>query len=140
MEHRWSDRIPSSIEVLLFHNNIPVVTCKAGNISHYGMFVKTGPVRYERNSQLEVEFIFNTKGRKKRFRIPAYVIHQSREGLGLMFSDDSQDTIHYIKGVIQDMSLAEPDEKYPVKRKLSSGLSSGLSSVSNKVIRDAGVG
>lgn len=136
MEHRWSDRIPSSIEVLLFHNNIPVVTCKAGNISHYGMFVKTGPVRYERNSQLEVEFVFNAKGRKKRYRIPAYVIHNSKDGLGLMYGDDSQDTINYIKGVIQGMPLEDSDENYPVKRKLSSE----LLSVSNKVIRDAGVG
>lgn len=115
MEHRWSDRISSSLEVLLFDNNIPVMTCKARNISIYGMFVKTGPVRYEGNRVLEAEFVFGRNGRKKRCRIPAYVIHQSNEGLGLMFRDENLDTIDFVKNVIQEMSADERIDKFLVK-------------------------
>jgi len=119
MEHRWSDRRSSSLEVLLFRNNIPVVTCKTRNISIYGVFVITGPVRYERNSVLEVEFVLSTKGRKKRYRIPAYVIHQSKEGLGLMFRDENPETTNFIKNVIQEVSGADSVDKLLVNNKSS---------------------
>lgn len=119
MEHRWSDRIPSSLEVLLFRNNIPVATCKTRNISIYGMFAITGPLKYERNSLLEVEFVFSTQGRKKRYRIPAYVVHQTNEGLGLMFGDETPETISFIKNVIQGIPCADSIGNLPAKNKPS---------------------
>ncbi|MDT8384124.1 MAG: PilZ domain-containing protein [Gammaproteobacteria bacterium] len=116
MEHRWSDRISSVLEVSLFHNNIPVVACKTANISAHGMFVRTGPVAYARNSVLEVEFSpdkssageddAGRKRRAKKYRIPAYVIHQSKEGLGLMFRDDDSDAVSVMNAVMRDISGA----------------------------------
>jgi uncharacterized lipoprotein YajG len=104
MEHRWSDRIFSSFDVLLFNNNIPVVECKASNIGLYGMFVKTGPVRYARNSVLDVEIVTDAKKHPKKYRLPAYVVHQSKEGLGLAFKDDNPDVIGVIKNLIRNVS------------------------------------
>jgi hypothetical protein len=105
MEHRWSDRVFSSLDVLLVKNDIPVVSCKASNIGLYGMFVKTGPVRYARNSVLDVEFPVSTKERQKKTkRVPVYVVHQSEDGLGLAFRDESPETIGFVKKLIQNIT------------------------------------
>jgi hypothetical protein len=105
MEHRWSDRVFSSLDVLLFKNDIPVVSCKASNIGLYGMFVKTGPVRYARNSVLDVEFPVSDKVRQKKTRrVPVYVVHQSDEGLGLAFRDETPETVGFVKKIIQSLN------------------------------------
>lgn len=129
MEHRWSDRISSSLEVSLFHNNIPVVACKTANISAHGMFVRTGPVAYARNSVLEVEFSpgeysanegdAGRKRRPKKYRIPAYVIHQSKDGLGLMFRDDDSDAVDVMNMVMRGISGAGVNQSISEKNKPS---------------------
>mgnify|MGYP003573759084 CR=1 FL=1 len=55
MEHRCSVRLPVAMNVLLYHNNIPVVHCKTSDISPDGMFVQSGPLKYKANTLLKVE-------------------------------------------------------------------------------------
>lgn len=106
MEHRGSDRVFSDFNVVLFKNNVPVITCKASNVSVYGLFVKTGPVKFHRNSILEVEFVTTSKSRKKIRRIPVYVVHHTKQGLGLAFMHEGPEIIGFVKKLINDTSNA----------------------------------
>lgn len=104
MEHRWSERIPASFDVLLFKNNTPVATCKVNDISMYGVFIKSGPVKYPVNSVIDVGFTNNTENRKKVIRLSAYVARTSDEGIGLAFYDENIETFENIRKLIKEAS------------------------------------
>lgn len=85
MEHRCSVRLPFAMNVLLYHNNIPVVHCKTHDIGADGMFVKSGPLKYRTNTMLKVEFQSNKGGGRSSHMLTAMVVHHANNGLGLMF-------------------------------------------------------
>ena len=85
MEHRCSVRLPVAMNILLYHNNIPVVHCNTLNIGADGMFVRTGALKYGTNTMLKVEFKREANPVSQSFTMPAMVVHHSDEGLGLMF-------------------------------------------------------
>lgn len=85
MEHRYSVRLPVAMNVLLYHNNVPVVHCKTENIGADGMFVSTGDLKYGTNSILKVEFVAGAGQDARSHMIPAMVVHHNNHGMGLMF-------------------------------------------------------
>ena len=85
MEHRCSVRLPVAMNVLLYHNNIPVVHCKTSDISPDGMFVRSGPLKYRANTLLKVEFQDEGDAARKFHMLSAMVVHHAKNGLGLMF-------------------------------------------------------
>jgi len=72
------------MDVLLFHNNIPVVHCKTNNIGTDGMFINSGSLSYPTDTILKVEFGSETQQGVEYFSLPAMVVHQNNSGLGLM--------------------------------------------------------
>jgi len=84
MENRYSKRVPVVMDVLLFHNNIPVVHCKTHNIGTDGMFVVSGSLSYPTDTIVKVEFCADSQQGPEYYSLPAMVIHQSNSGLGLM--------------------------------------------------------
>jgi len=84
MENRYSKRVPLQMDVLLFHDNIPVIHCKTNNIGTDGMFINTGSLNYPTDTILKIEFSSESKQGAEYFSLPAMVIHQSKYGLGLM--------------------------------------------------------
>ena len=89
MENRWSARTPFTAQVTLHHNSLPVAQCRASNIGLGGLFIKTGPLTYPRNSILEVDIKLNTDLGPERFRLRTCVVNSSETGLGLMFLDSN---------------------------------------------------
>ena len=88
MEHRCSVRLPIAMDVLLYHNNIPVVHCKTNDIGPEGMFVKSGSLKYRINTVLKVEFHTKKGVETKSYMLSAMVVHHANNGLGLMFPGD----------------------------------------------------
>ena len=84
MENRYSRRVPLQMDVLLFHNNIPVIHCKTNNIGTDGMFINTGSLNYPTDTILKIEFSAESKQGSEYFSLPVMVVHQSKSGLGLM--------------------------------------------------------
>ena len=84
MENRYSKRVPIVMDVLLFHNNIPVIHCKTNNIGTDGMFINTDSLNYPTDTILKIEFSKTEKQPTEYFSLPAMVVHQSKSGLGLM--------------------------------------------------------
>ena len=86
MEHRCSVRLPVAMNVLLYHNNIPVVHCKTLNIGADGMFVQTGSLKYGTNTMLKVEFKPDERQAAQSHMMAAMGVHHTRDGMGLMFA------------------------------------------------------
>ncbi|WP_455207398.1 PilZ domain-containing protein [Kaarinaea lacus] len=101
MEHRCSVRLPVAMNVLLYHNNIPVIHCKTLNIGADGMFVHTGALKYGTNTMLKVEFKRETNPVSQSFTMPAMVVHHSREGLGLMFPGGNSEAMQAWRDIVR---------------------------------------
>ena len=85
MEHRWSRRKPVVINVSLHQRNIYQIRCKTRDLSQDGMFVLTQSHPKQNNGTLRIEFEISHNGAKKQYRLPAMVVHQCEDGIGLMF-------------------------------------------------------
>ena len=84
IEHRWSERKPIEMEVFLYHPSTGEIAGKTRDISLEGMYVETNGAELPVNSELEVSFITLTETGPKQHRVPAYVVHGSANGVGLM--------------------------------------------------------
>ena len=101
MEHRCSIRLPVSMNVLLYHDNIPVVHCKTLNIGADGMFVRTGALKYGTNTMLKVEFDAGKTPGTQSHIIPAMVVHHAKEGMGLMFAGGNSSAMLVWRDVVR---------------------------------------
>jgi hypothetical protein len=102
MEHRWSTRTPYVTQVSLHHNSLPVAVCSVSNIGQGGIFVKTGPLTYQRNSILDVDIKLKTDQGPKWFHTRTIVIYRSDVGLGLMFLDANVELFRSIRQILLD--------------------------------------
>ena len=82
MEHRCSIRKPIAIRVLFYKHGLPVQSGLSRDLGLGGVFVETDSCRWQKNECLDVEFI---SSRGAKFRLPALVVHQREQGVGLMF-------------------------------------------------------
>lgn len=114
MEKRIYARHPGHIKFLLYRNRIPVVTCQSENIGPDGVFVRSSPVSYSRNTLIEVEFEVRRRGGSNRFRLPAKVVYTTQNGMGLKFvpSNSTQDQMsHIILGnLCNELEVSEIDQ------------------------------
>jgi len=81
------------MNVLLYHNNIPVVHCKTHDIGADGMFVQSGPLKFRTNTMLKVEFQSEKDAVRSAHMISAMVVHHANNGLGLMFPGGDSDAM-----------------------------------------------
>ncbi|MEJ2181883.1 MAG: PilZ domain-containing protein, partial [Gammaproteobacteria bacterium] len=113
MEHRWSTRIPHSTQVTLYHKKLPVAVCTTHDIGLGGLFVTTGPLTYPLDTMLDVEIQLDNDGELKWFRLPASVVHDSENGLGMMFLESNLEVKRSIRQIILD-NACKHTSKTPV--------------------------
>lgn len=105
MEHRYNSRTPISLDVLLYYQGLPVTIGKARDIGLGGMSVDASrAAALPKNAAVEVELLHQDAG--KRARLPAYVVHKSGDGIGLLFSRVNQRTINTIRELAAEKSAA----------------------------------
>lgn len=102
MEHRWSVRTPITTEVNIHHNNRAVALGSVSDIGLGGMFVKTEPLAYPRNTILEVEIELDTDEGCKRFRLASCIVYHAKTGLGLMFLKSNSVVSRSIRKIMLD--------------------------------------
>lgn len=84
VEHRWSSRKDISMDVNLYYPPVGMINGKTRNISLEGMFVTLKGVKIPPQARLEICFSAKTRGKTTEHRLPAYVVHGSDNGVGLM--------------------------------------------------------
>ncbi|WP_455220808.1 PilZ domain-containing protein [Kaarinaea lacus] len=105
MEHRCSVRLPVAMDVLLYHNNVPVVHCKTRNIGADGMFVRTGSLKFGTNTMLKVEFKPGEGRDQHCHMMPALVVHHANDGMGLMFPGGDSDSMKVWRNIVRHTVL-----------------------------------
>ncbi len=98
MQQNFLDLEATNVDVLLHYEGFLKTRCKANQIGIGGMFVKTNPLPFRRDTQLEVEFELAGPAGTRRYRLPALVQHRSPEGLGLMFTDFDGGAFQSLRG------------------------------------------
>ncbi|HFD80831.1 MAG TPA: PilZ domain-containing protein [Gammaproteobacteria bacterium] len=83
-EQRWSARKEISIDVGLHYPPIGLIRGVTRNISLEGMFVELRGARIPEQTRLEISFTSPGHGKGVEHRLPAYVVHSSERGVGLM--------------------------------------------------------
>lgn len=94
----------NDLSVLIYHNDIPVARCKPEYVGLLGMFLCAGPVKFHRNTRLDVELILG-KSQGGRLRIPAIVTSSNRWGLGLTFLSPDHDSINTLCEILSDLPV-----------------------------------
>lgn len=85
MEHRWSERKPIEMDVALYYAPVGTITGKTRDVSLEGMYVQTDGVDLPLHAELEVSFVTqNGGGTPQEHHVPAYVVHGTGSGIGLM--------------------------------------------------------
>ncbi len=84
VENRWSSRKPLNLDVSLHYPPIGVIDTRTRNVSLEGMFVELKGVRIPLQSRLEVAFQVGSRDGSVEHRLPAFVVHESEDGIGLM--------------------------------------------------------
>ncbi len=99
-DHRWSTRLPLSVDVKVFDGGQPIAQGRTQNVGIGGMFVDTNRKPLPLNSQIAVAFSVSANGNVSHHRLPATVIWSSEEGTGLMFTDFNVDTVHTLREIL----------------------------------------
>jgi hypothetical protein len=94
IEHRHTKRMAVAEKISIYHRGLLVADCKIKDLSIDGMALWAGPLRYHRNTMLEVELEVeidrSTSDSPGRLRIPAIVVYSAAKVLGLMFTQVSE--------------------------------------------------
>jgi len=83
MEHRCSVRKSIGFQLLLYKHGLPVQSGTCINMGLGGMLVDTGDRQWRKNEYLEVEIL--GQAGNAAMRLPAVVVHQTPQGVGVMF-------------------------------------------------------
>lgn len=110
MEHRWNSRTDTTIRVTLYHSRIPVIVCRASNISLGGLFVKSGPITYPKDTVLEAHFQLENDQGLYEFHARTCVVYSTGHGLGLMFIKPDTTLLKSIR----EMSYRSDQNKSPI--------------------------
>jgi hypothetical protein len=87
MEHRYTQRKPIALDVVVSCARIGLVRGRTVNIGCGGMYVATDAVVMPLNAAVSVAFAPSAGARVACFQVPAMVVHQGPEGFGLMFDE-----------------------------------------------------
>jgi hypothetical protein len=88
MEHRCSVRKPVEFQLLIYKNGLPVQSSISRNLGLGGIYIRAGTSEWRKHECLEIEFLGHGKA---GMRLPAVVVHQSAQGVGLMFDGISSE-------------------------------------------------
>ena len=99
MEHRCNVRKPLSLDVLIEHQGLGLVSARTLDISLGGMYIHTGRVRLPSNSIVHISFSLGTDFLSDSYKAKAMVVHKCDTGVGVMFDDLDPNT----RSALQEM-------------------------------------
>ena len=85
LEHRWSVRKPVYLNAVLFHRLTGLTQATIQDISLEGAFIRSETVKLFCQAVVDLSFSLDNDGRHPIYQAQALVIHQARNGYGMMF-------------------------------------------------------
>ena len=86
MEHRYSPRVSTSVQVLIYKHDMPVAIGVLRNIGRHGLFVETDYGSVAIDQPLDIELLVRGDI-GKRARCRAMVVYKAAYGFGLAIDD-----------------------------------------------------
>lgn len=87
MEHRYTDRKPMVLDVVVVCPCLGLVRGKSVNLGSGGMFVETGCVTMPINAPVQVCFQAEQASSGEKHEISGMVVHLKGQGFGMMFDE-----------------------------------------------------
>ncbi len=100
MEHRWNRRSELSLDVIVHGRDGSVLTGRTRNVSPSGMFIQFANPVDSITKVVEIEVSQHT-------RLPCWVVHAEREGMGVMFLSVGEDE----ECILDQLLSANSEEK-----------------------------
>lgn len=85
MEHRFNLRKPISLDIMIDHQGLGLVSAQTLNISMGGMFIDTGRIRLPSNAVIQLSFTIESEWNNRTYSTSALVVHSGDDGVGIMF-------------------------------------------------------
>lgn len=124
MEKRWSPRILDASDVLLYHDNIPVVSCKTHDVSLDGLFVASGPLTYRIDTIVKIEFQLDSDTGTDTHLLTAMVVRHSQDGLGFMLPGDDSEAMKAWHRKVKSTAIQQPAKQIETKLTKNNSLDS----------------
>lgn len=91
----------SNINMIIYHNQSLVTTCKPDHLGFMGVFLKNIHLGYPVGTTLEVKFIGHKYDYTQGARIPMVVNHSEANGTGLRLKNFEWDVVKKWKGLLK---------------------------------------
>ena len=105
VDHRWSLRRSLHVDIKLYVYDQAVICGRTRDFSIGGMFVETESFPEGIDASLVVSFTFQTEKDATHYRLPAQVIRIMQDGIGIMFTDFSSDTLQALRAMLYENHL-----------------------------------
>ena len=96
MERRHCQRKNSSRDALLYHPHGFACSCRIDNISALGLFIRTTDTRVHKGSYVDI-VVDSSPYMTEPITIKALVVHQMKDGVGLLCEGSSSLRVLYEK-------------------------------------------
>lgn len=93
------------LNLVLYHNSIPVAECSALYLGLLGLFIDIRQVSYPKFTHLEVEVVESESKSVERVMFPVVVTAYSKEGMGLTFTNYDEGMVEKWKSVLSSSTL-----------------------------------
>jgi hypothetical protein len=87
LEHRWSTRKPVCLEGIIFHRPLGLLPVRILDIGLEGAFITADRLSLPVPGGVELTFAIDVDGKKTLYHMNAVVVHNSRDGYGVMFRE-----------------------------------------------------
>lgn len=111
MENRSSNRVPVS-GLVRIHCNGRVVDAHARDLGLDGMLVESDADWLRQNSAVQIELSLPIEQNHRTYRVRAFVVQHSREGVRLTFANPDQDMLASTVAVLR--SSRDPNGVAPI--------------------------
>lgn len=104
MEHRWTQRIPISLDVRIHRytpHSYPSYQCLSKDICIDGLRLYCGPLVFSRNESIDIEFTLVHAGCGKCFRLKTLVVDVADQEAGLMFVNPDPVLVDMIDTIVR---------------------------------------
>ena len=90
MEHRYSNRVNTDIQALIYKCGLPVVIGRVRNMSRHGVYVQCAGDEFVLHQPLEIELFTQGSRSSEKCRFKCFLTRKETRGLALAVFDDCQ--------------------------------------------------
>jgi len=100
MERRNEDREPIRVDVVLYHNNLPLFSGTTRNIGAGGLFLETPCKLLKPGDRVYLDVSYSERGKVHHDGLCATVIHDRLDGIGCVFRAFSEDLLQCLRSTM----------------------------------------